>query len=77
MSNPSPTQSEAILARLQRGPLTALEALAELQCFRLAARICDLRAEGHDIRTDNVRLANGKSVARYSLHTPTTERKAA
>jgi hypothetical protein len=63
------TQTEQVLALLQeRGPrgLTPLEALELAGSFRLAARINDLREEGHDILTEWVR-ANGKKFARYVL----------
>jgi len=50
--------------------LTALEALQRFGCFRLAARIADLKTEGMHI--DTVMVADedtGKVYARYS--TPT------
>jgi len=49
------------------GSITALEALSEYGCFRLAARIKDLRDAGHNIYTDNVELPNGKTIAKYTL----------
>jgi hypothetical protein len=45
--------------------LTHLEALNQFGCFRLAARIADIRDEGFYIITDMVTLENGKRVARY------------
>lgn len=45
------SQNERVLARLKCGPLTALVAWRELHVLRLAARIHNLRAAGHDIRT--------------------------
>jgi hypothetical protein len=45
--------------------LTQLEALNQFGCFRLAARIADIRDEGFHIITDMVTLENGKRVARY------------
>ena len=47
--------------------LTQLEALTQFGCFRLAARIADLRDKGLNIVTDMVTLENGKRVARYIL----------
>ena len=45
-------QRDAILWHLEhRGSITPVEALNELGCFRLAARIEELRREGHHIRT--------------------------
>lgn len=62
------TQAEAILEHLQwLGPITPLEALERYGCFRLAARIYDLRRAGHLIDEEDYHLANGKVVARYSL----------
>jgi hypothetical protein len=45
--------------------LTQLEALTQFGCFRLAARIADLKDKGLDVVTDMVTLENGKRVARY------------
>lgn len=62
------TQTRAILAHLrQHRTITALEALDQHQCFRLAARIKDLRDEGHDIHTERVEVATGKRIAEYTL----------
>jgi hypothetical protein len=47
--------------------LTQLEALNQFGCFRLAARIADLRDKGLNVVTDMVTLENGKRVARYFL----------
>ncbi len=67
------TQNEAVLALLRvRGDvgLTALEAFAAIGTMRLAARISDLRADGHDIRAEIVTVAAGTRVARYTFHEP-------
>jgi hypothetical protein len=67
MKNPS--QNEAILAALSSGkPLTALDALNEFGCFRLAARIHDLRKEGHDIEEATIER-NGKRYSEYFIRT--------
>ena len=47
--------------------LTQLEALQQFGCFRLAARISDLRDKGLNVVTDMVTLENGKRVARYFI----------
>jgi hypothetical protein len=47
--------------------ITQLEALNQFGCFRLAARIADLRDKGLNVVTDMVTLDNGKRVARYFL----------
>lgn len=62
------SQASDILAHLeQRGSITAIEALELFGCFRLAARINDLRGDGHNILTTDVELPNGKHIAKYSL----------
>lgn len=62
------SQCSEILKHMQeRGSITALEALDLYGCFRLAARIKDLRADGHIIVTEEVSLPNNKTIARYSL----------
>jgi hypothetical protein len=47
--------------------ITQLEALNHFGCFRLAARISNLRDKGLNVVTDMVTLDNGKRVARYIL----------
>jgi len=47
--------------------ITQLEALNQFGCFRLAARIANLRDKGLNVVTDMVTLENGKRVARYFL----------
>lgn len=57
---------------LNGGSITALEALREYGCYRLASRISDLRQEGMNIKKimeESICKATGKPVrfARYSL----------
>lgn len=61
------TQTETILAHLQAGgSITPIDALREFGCFRLAARIKDLRDEGYDV--EMVLEGDGaKKWARYSM----------
>lgn len=60
-------QSEAILSHLRSGKsLTPLEALDLFGCFRLGARVYDLKAQGHDIEMEMVTM-NGKSFAKYFI----------
>jgi len=60
-------QVDAIRSFLLEGnSLTPIDALERFGCFRLAARIDDLRQEGLDIETIKERQ-NGKSYARYRL----------
>lgn len=64
------TQTQLILRMLHNAGaygITPLDALREAGCFRLAARISDLRAQGHVITSEMVTLPTGKRVARYRL----------
>lgn len=47
--------------------LTPLDALNRFGCFRLTARIWDLRDEGMNIQKEWKVLDNGKKVAAYRL----------
>ena len=59
------SQSNLILRALRQGEeVTALDALGRWGCFRLAARVQELRLAGHPILTET-RLVNGKRIARY------------
>ena len=61
------SQELQILAYLKQGkPLTAIDALNKFNCFRLAARIKDLRYKGYSINSTKVK-ENGKSFAVYSI----------
>lgn len=60
------SQNQQILGLLKKGPITAMDALQKAQCFRLAARINDLKALGHNILTETIK-ENGKRFARYRL----------
>jgi hypothetical protein len=59
-------QSRAILRMLEHGPVTQQDAIREAACYRLAARISDLRADGIDIESERVMLG-GVTFARYHL----------
>lgn len=66
------SQCDKILAYLSRGnTLTPTEALQRFGCFRLAARINDLRSSGHHINSEIVGVINSEGrkvrVARYSM----------
>lgn len=60
-------QKMAVLDMLRRGPITASDAAVRLDCLRLAARIYDLRAEGHEIASEMIDDRGGTRVARYHL----------
>lgn len=62
------SQGQQILDHLRSGKhLTAIEALNRFGCFRLAARIKDLKDDGHRIDAQMVELPNGKKVASYRM----------
>ena len=65
------TQNAAILQHLKKGlTITPLRALELYGCFRLSARIFDLRGQGHLIEKKTVTMrSNGraKSVAQYYM----------
>lgn len=62
------SQCKAILDYLSSGrSLSPAEALTVFKCFRLAARIQELRAAGVNISMTMKRDATGSRYARYSL----------
>ena len=67
------THTAKVLSHLKSGKsITPLEALREYGCFRLGARICDLRKDGHTIQTQMIKVdtRDGFSrVAQYSMVT--------
>ena len=61
------TQNQQIKSYLEKGKsITPIQALNKFGCFRLAARISDLRNEGLNIATKIV-TKEGKSYASYRL----------
>lgn len=66
----SRSQTDQIRSALLSGlELTPIDALERFGCFRLAARVADLRAEGLDIETVT-ETRNGKKFARYRVAQP-------
>jgi len=62
------TQKNEIRKYLEKGKsITAIEALRRFGCFRLAARISNLKDEGMDIRTEIV-CRDKKRFAKYTLY---------
>lgn len=62
------SQTTQIQRHLEKGKsLTPIEALNKFGCFRLAARIADLRNDGMNIKTTIVKLKNKKQIAKYTL----------
>jgi len=63
------SQTQLIRQHLEEGrAITAMMALSMFDCFRLAARIADLRNQGLDIITRKI-TRNGKTFASYSIDT--------
>ncbi len=61
-------QTEQILKALKQGErITPLEALHRFECFRLGARIWDLKQLGHNIDKNLVKTPKGKRVAEYFM----------
>jgi hypothetical protein len=60
--------TDKIAKVLQKGrTITPMQALRDFGCFRLGARIHDLRTSGMLIETLPYRLPTGKIVAKYKL----------
>lgn len=71
------SQNKRILNYLKRGHrMTPMDALELFGCFRLAARVYDLRQEGHNISKQIIELSNGVNVAEYYLQSSNTSSKA-
>jgi len=63
------SQNQKILSYLKSGKdLSPITALNKFGCFRLAARISDLRNQGHTIWTNYITKGN-KTFATYKLVT--------
>lgn len=61
------SQNKSILGVLMQGKtITPMDALELCGCFRLSARIYDLREQGHNIKSEMMEV-NGKRVANHSL----------
>lgn len=64
----SASQEQLILKHLQEvGSITPMVALNKYGCFRLSARIFNLRAKGYDIKMERYQTPTKKIVARYYL----------
>lgn len=62
------SQKQQVLQHLRAGEhLTPLEAIGLYGIYRLAARIFELRAEGHDIKSDVQYDTHSRPYARYTL----------
>lgn len=66
------TQCEKVLRHLREfGTITPMDAIREYGCLRLGARICDLRRDGHQIKSKIVtgrnRFGEVTHYAEYSM----------
>ena len=66
MKNTNKSQSAKILNHMMKRPITPLEALESYGCFRLAARIHELKNQGWSIKSSTI-TRNNKTIAQYSL----------
>jgi hypothetical protein len=61
------SQASQILAYMKAGNrITGLQALDLFGCFRLPARIADIKRAGHTVIKDTI-VVNGKRVAQYRM----------
>ncbi len=67
MSNKKPSQARQILGYMKTtsGIVTPRLALELFGCMRLAARVHELRLDGHNIQKMTVTTGTGKKVAAY------------
>ena len=62
------SQEQKILQHLKSGnPITPMDALKLFDCFRLGARIYNLKKKGYRINTHTLTTKSGKRVALYRL----------
>ena len=66
------TQASLIIEYMEEfGSITPLEAIRDIGCYRLSARISDIKDQGIPIKTEMVNVKNRRGkysrIARYSL----------
>ena len=66
------SQSQRIVDYMtEYGSITPLEAIRDIGCYRLAARISDIKKQGYPVKTEIIavknRMGTTSNVARYSL----------
>ncbi|MGZ5050458.1 MAG: helix-turn-helix domain-containing protein [Methylobacter sp.] len=62
------SQRQRILERLRHGPLNTLEARQELDVMHPAARVSELKEQGHNIVTHRTEGDSGKSKHRIACY---------
>jgi len=71
-------QTDLVFQHLKReGTITPMEALRLYSCFRLAARIGEIRRDGHHIQTVMRTRRRGGQVERHAEYRYHTQRSAA
>ena len=64
----SGSQTDRILEWMLEGhSITPLEALEKFKCFRLGARIADIRQKGYLVYSEFITTPSGKRVKQYHL----------
>ena len=60
------TQTQQILTALQQGDrITPIDALSRFGCFRLSARIADIKRQGYRVKDKYIKLMTGNKVKEY------------
>ena len=73
MEKRTDSQCSKILHDLIAGKrITPIDALEKYGCFRLSARISELKEVGWKIEKETVTLSNGKRIARYYMDVENT-----
>ena len=73
MEKHTESQCTQILHDLIAGKrITPIDALEKYGCFRLSARISELKEVGWKIEKETVTLSNGKRIARYYMDVENT-----
>ena len=62
------SQNRLVHERLKRGPLTPLQAMQELGCIRLAARVHELRQAGVEVKDRWLEVPSRHGVVRVKQY---------
>lgn len=63
------TQTERVLDYMEKhGSISQQEAIRDFSCYRLSAKIFELRREGHNILTDRVPFRNEFGSGHYAVY---------
>ena len=66
LQNRKQTQKAKILEYMKQGnSLTPLDALQKFSCFRLGARIYELKRMGYQIQSEMIKTDTGKYIKKY------------